>query len=145
MIVVFSCTHTLNTLLTQTNPQTYFELQVVIAVCYLWEPRKKICSLSHEEQRTSERSAFSELSFGLALMSSMQWFCKIPFPDKPYFELKVLIAESVSLESQEKKKSVDCRGKEQRTAFSELSFVLVSMSLRQWFCKTLIQDSTYFD
>ena len=47
-----------------------------------------------------------------------------PFPDSTSFELKVLIAECVTLESHEKKKSVDCRSKEQRRAFSELSFEL---------------------
>ena len=52
--------------------------------------------------------------------------------------------ECATLESHEKK-SVDCRSKEQRRAFSELSFELVSMSLRQWFYKTLIPDSTYFE
>ena len=36
-------------------------------------------------------------------MLSMQWFCKIPFLDSTSFELQVLIAECVSLESHEKK------------------------------------------
>jgi hypothetical protein len=43
--------------------------------------------------------------------------------------LKVLIAECVTLESHEKNKSVDCRSKEQRKAFSELSFEL-ALALR---------------
>ena len=99
MFFVFSCTHTLNTLLTQTNPQTYFELQVVIAVCYLGEPRKKSFECHSREQKT----AFSELTFELASMLSLQWFCKSVIPDSTYFELKVLRAECVSLESHKKK------------------------------------------
>ena len=38
---------------------------------------------------------------GFAVINA--WFCKIPFPDSPFFELKNLIAECVSLESHKKK------------------------------------------
>ena len=119
---------------------TYFELQVVIAVCYLGEPRKKSFECHSREQKT----AFSELTFELASMLSLQWFCKSLIPDSTYFELKVLRAECVSLESHEKK-SVDCRSKEQRRAFSELSFELASMLSMQWFCKIPFPDSPYFE
>ena len=48
------------------------------------------------------RRAFSELSFGLAMALWLQWFCKIPFPDSTYFELKVLVAELLPWEPQNK-------------------------------------------
>ena len=84
---------------TTTRDSTYFELQVVIAVCYLGEPRKKSFECHSREQKT----AFSELTFELASMLSLQWFCKSVIPDSTYFELKVLRAECVSLESHKKK------------------------------------------
>ena len=95
-------------------------------VCYFGEPRKK---KSVDCRSKEQRKAFSELSFELALALWLQWFCKIPFPDSTSFELQVLIAECVSLESHENK-SVDCRSKEQRRAFSDLSFELASMISR---------------
>ena len=45
----------------------------------------------------------SVLSFELVSTLSWHWSCKIPFPDSTYFELKVLRAECVSLESHKKK------------------------------------------
>ena len=71
----------------------------MIAVCYLGEPRKKSFECHSREQKT----AFSELTFELASMLSLQWFCKSVIPDSTYFELKVLRAECVSLESHKKK------------------------------------------
>ena len=68
-------------------------------VCFLGEPQKKSADCRSKEQRR----AFSELSFELALALWLQWFCKIPFPDSTSFELKVLIAECVTVESHEKK------------------------------------------
>ena len=66
-----------------------------------WRSRKKKKSV---EPRSREQSrANSELSFELGLTLSLQWFCKIPFSEPTYFELKVLIAELVPLESQKKK------------------------------------------
>ena len=67
-------------------------------VCYYGETRKK----SVERRSKKQRSPFSELSFELALALWLQWFCKILFPDSTYFEMKVLIAECVNLESHEK-------------------------------------------
>ena len=46
------------------------------------------------------------------------------------------MAECVSLEIHEKK-SVECCNKEQKRAFSELSFELASLLSQQLFCKTL--------
>ena len=71
----------------------------MIAVCYLGEPQKKSFECHSREQKT----AFSELTFELASMLSLQWFCKSVIPDSTYFELKVLRAECVSLESHKKK------------------------------------------
>ena len=70
--------------------------------------------MSHEKKKSvgcrskEQRRAFSELSFELALAL----FCKIPFPDSTSFELQVLIAECVALESHKTKQK------------SELSFEL---------------------
>ena len=66
----------------------------------LWRATKK--NLLNVAARNREEHFQSYLSDWL-LMLSMKWFCKIPFLDSPYFELKVLIAECVSLESYEKK------------------------------------------
>ena len=44
-----------------------------------------------------------------------------------------------------KKKSVECRSKEQRRAFSELSFELALPLWLQWFCKISFPDSTSFE
>ena len=49
----------------------------------------------------------------------------IPFTVLTSFNLKVVIAERVTLESQ-KKKSVEPRSREQSTAYSEISFELGS-------------------
>ena len=78
-------------------------------------------------------------------MLSLQWlFCKLLIPDSTYFELKVLMAECVTMESHDKK-SVDCRGKEQKRAFSESSFELALALWLQWFCKISFPDSTYVE
>ena len=50
----------------------------------------------------------------------------IPFTVLTSFNLKVVIAERVTLESQKKKKSVQPRSREQSTAYSEVSFELGS-------------------
>ena len=71
----------------------------MIAVCYLGEPRKKSFECHSREQKT----AFSKLTFELASMLSLQWFCKSVIPDSTYLELKVLRAKCVSLESHKKK------------------------------------------
>ena len=60
-----------------------------------------------------------------------------------YFELKVLIASCVTLDSNQKN-SVECRSKEQRKAFSELSFELALTLWLQWFCKLSFPSTTYF-
>ena len=53
------------------------------------------------ERRSKEQSrAYSELAFELGLTLSVQLFSKIPFSEPTYFELKVLIAERIPLESQ---------------------------------------------
>ena len=57
---------------------------------------------SDEYRNKEQRRAFSELSFELNLTLWLQWFCKIPFPDSTYFELKVLVVECAFLESYEK-------------------------------------------
>ena len=63
------------------------------------EPKKK----SVEPRSRKHFGAYSELSFELGSTLSLQWFCKIAFSELAYFELKVLFAERVPLESQEKK------------------------------------------
>ena len=68
-------------------------------VCYFGEPQKKMCWMS---QQGTEKT-ISEIYFELALALWLQWFCIFPFPDSTSFELKVLIAECVTLESHEKK------------------------------------------
>ena len=79
----------------------FFQIESFVSwVCYFGEPRKNKTVECH---RKKQRTAFSELSFKLALRLWLQWFCKIPFPYSTYFELKVLIAECVTLESHEKK------------------------------------------
>ena len=53
-----------------------------------------------------QKTAFSELTIELASMLCIQRFFKTLIPDSPYFELNVLIAESVSLESHEEEKNL---------------------------------------
>ena len=86
-------------------------------VCYFGEPQKKMCWMSHQ----GTEKTISEIYFELALALWLQWFCKLPFPDSTSFELKVLIADCVTLNSREKT-CVECFSKEQRRAFLELSF-----------------------
>ena len=62
--------------------------------------KKKTVECCSKEQR----SPFSEVPFEWTLALWLQWFCKIPFPDWTSFELKVLIAECVTLESHRQKK-----------------------------------------
>ena len=109
-------------------------------VCYYGETWKK----SVERRSKKQRSPFSELSFELTLTLWIQWFCKIPFQDLTSFELKVLIVQCATLESQ-KKKSVECQSKENGRAFSEFSFKLALPLWLQWFCKIPFPDSTSFE
>ena len=81
-------------------------------VCSFGELKKYSVDCRSKKQRR----AFSELYFKLDLALWLQWFCKRPFPDLTSFDLKVLIAECVTLESH-KKKCVECRSKEQRRQF----------------------------
>ena len=69
-------------------------------VCYFVEPKNKIIYCHSKNGRRE----FSRLSFELALTLSLQRFGKIPFPDSTIIQLKVLIAECVTLESQGKKR-----------------------------------------
>ena len=92
----------------------------------LWRATKR---KSEECRSKKKRSAFSELSFELALALWLQWFFKIQFPDSIYIKLNILIAEWV-ISRETKKKSVKCRSKEQRRPFSELS----SNVLRHYYC-----------
>ena len=109
-------------------------------MCYFGGPRKKICWMSKE----GTESPFWELSFEVASSLSLQWFCKLSFPDSTFVEFKALVAECVTLEGIEKK-SVECRSKEQRSQFSELSFELALTLSHQWFCKTPFPDSTFVE
>ena len=62
-----------------------------------------LCYVRNKRRSVWTCCKLSVLSFELALSLSLQWSWKIPFPDSTYFELKVLIAESVPSDSHKKK------------------------------------------
>ena len=63
-------------------------------MCPLESQKNKYVACSREQGR-----AYSELSFKLGSTLSIQWFCKIPFSWPTYFELKVLLAWCVPLDT----------------------------------------------
>ena len=69
-------------------------------VCYFGEPMKN--KKTGECRSKERRRAFAEWVFEISLRLSLQWCCTKPFPNSTYFELKVLIAECVTLETHEK-------------------------------------------
>jgi len=101
-----------------------------------------VCYLGNKRRSFLIFCKLSVLSFELATTLSLYWSCKIPFTDSTYFELKVLIAEFVTLDSNEK--CVECRSKEQRRAFpNNESFELAATLSWLWFCKIPFSHSTY--
>ena len=112
----------------------YFELKVLIVECATLESYENKNLLN--VPATNREEHFQ--SFELALALWLQWYCKIPFPDSTFFELKVLIVECATSENYENK-SVECRSKEHRMVFSELSFELALALWLQWFCKKHFQ------
>ena len=79
---------------------TYFELKVFDSwTCSSRKPEKKYFEPHNREQCR----AFSEFSFELDSILSLQWLCKRPFSVPISFELKVFIAEHFCLERQKKK------------------------------------------
>ena len=86
-------------------------------VCYLGEPWRKICWLS--QQGTEKRIFRLIFRIGFDIITTV--VLQNTISRFNFFQIASLIADCVSLVSHEKK-SVDCRSKEQRRAFSELSF-----------------------
>jgi len=107
---------------------TYFELIVLIAECVTLE--------SHEKKNVLNVAARNRKVHFQRYLSNWHWHYDYYDSAKyVYFELKVFIAECGTLESQEEKKYVEWCSKEQRRAFSELSFELTLRLWLQWFAK----------
>ena len=60
------------------------------------------------------------------------------------FQIESLIAVCYLGRPQKKKKTVECRSREQRRAFSEFSFELALTLSLQWFCKNTISGFSLF-
>ena len=73
------------------------------------------------QRRTENRIFRLIFRIGFGIMTVM--ILQNTIPDSTYFELKVLRVEYATLESY-KKKSVECRSKDQSREFSELYFKL---------------------
>ena len=114
---------------------TYFELKVLIAEWATLEiyERKHMLNVRARTER-----AFSKLSFELALSLWLQYFYKKPYPDSTYFELQVLIAKCVTLESHFKK---NCWMSQQRT---EKSILRVIFRINFDIMITMILQKTIF-
>ena len=121
---------------------TDFELKFLIADCVTLKiHRKKVCWMSRQGTENSIFRVIFSIGFDITTTKILQ----NTISESTYFEFKVLIAECVTLESRGTKTIVECRSKEQRRAFSELSFELALTLCLQWFCKIPFLDSTYFE